>query len=80
MNAIIGHRNLVLLIRECRNEHDVDRQIQMLENINSRLPRSQKLKLPLLITNDYIHKALDIVEERLLDDLKRKVLYESVSR
>lgn len=51
----------------------------MLENINSRLPRSQKLKLPSLITNDYVHKALDMVEERL-DDLKRKMLYESASR
>jgi len=72
MNAIIGDQNLVLLIRECRDEHDVDRQIQILENINTRLPRSKKLKIPSLITNDYVHKALDIVEERLLDALKQR--------
>jgi hypothetical protein len=62
---MIGYRNLVSLIQECRNEHDVDRQIQILENINIKLPKSRHLKLPSIITNDYVHKALDIVEESI---------------
>jgi len=38
----------------------------MLEHINRLLPKENMIKLPSFITNDYIDKALYLLEERLL--------------
>lgn len=54
------------LVEECKNEPNIDRKIEILYVINSMLPKSQQLKIPSLITNDYIHLALYRVEEMLL--------------
>jgi hypothetical protein len=58
---------LLSLISKCRYEDndDVDRQIELLNQINSTLPKTLQINLPSLITNDYIGKALDIIEERI---------------
>ena len=45
---------------------DVDKQILILNAINFSLPKSLRLKIPSLITNDYIGRALDIIEDRIL--------------
>ena len=61
------YRHLASLIEKCRYEvNDVDKQIELLQQINLSLPRSIRIKLPSLITNDYVDKALDRIEERLL--------------
>jgi len=59
--------HLQSLISKCRYEEnsDVDRQIELLNQINSALPKTLWINLPPLITNDYIGKALDIIEERI---------------
>lgn len=54
------------LLEECKSEHDLDRKIQMLYAINLMLPKSQQLKIPSLITNDYVYQALYRIEEMLL--------------
>jgi hypothetical protein len=51
------------LIDECHNEENIDKQIKMLNVLNLTLPTSRQLKIPSLITNDYIHKALSDIEE-----------------
>lgn len=61
----IHHQNLKLLIDECRGKNDVDSQISLLCTINETLPRSKQLKLPSLITDDYVFRALEIIEARL---------------
>jgi hypothetical protein len=38
----------------------------MLERINRMLPKENMINLPSFITNDYIDKALYLLEERLL--------------
>jgi hypothetical protein len=53
------------LIEECKREPDIDRRIEMLYAINSMLPKSQQLKIPSLITNDYIRHAISKIEEIL---------------
>ena len=58
MNSL---RAAVTAIRE---EHNTDKRIKMLQRLNSSLPREIRLQLPSLITNAYIRKALDIIEER----------------
>ncbi len=60
--------HLLSLISKCRYEEndDVDRQIDLLDQINSALPKTLRIDLPSLITNDYIGKALDIIEKRII--------------
>ena len=54
------------LIARCRDQSDVDKQILILRAINSALPKSLQLKIPSLLTNDYVSRALDIIEDRIL--------------
>lgn len=54
------------LLEECKSEPNLDRRIEMLYAINSMLPESKQLKIPSLITNDYVYQALYRIEEILL--------------
>lgn len=54
------------LISRCRYQSDVDEQIRLLHAINSALPEPLRLQMPSLLTNDYVSRALDIVEDRVL--------------
>jgi hypothetical protein len=64
---------------------DVDKQFELLQKINSLLPKSIKLKMPSLITDDYIRTALDRIDEYLQDkkrtliDRKLGVMFDSVA-
>jgi hypothetical protein len=60
------HQGLAFLIEKCRSEDDVDSQISMLNRINNSLPESERLRLPSLITDDYVFRALEAIEERIL--------------
>jgi len=60
-------RGIVMkLVEECKGELNIDRKIEMLYAINSMLPKSQQLKIPSLITNDYVYHALNRIEEMML--------------
>lgn len=64
---------------------DVDKQFEILKKINSLLPKSIKLRMPSLITDDYIRTALDRIDEYLLDkkltliNRKLDVMFDSVA-
>ena len=60
------------LIQQCRYEIDVDKQYELLQKINALLPKTIRLRMPSLITDDYIRTALDIIDEYLFD--KKRVL------
>jgi hypothetical protein len=62
----IDDGSILELIEECRNEPDIDKRIEILFAINSILPQSQQLKIPSLITNDYINVVLYRIQETLL--------------
>jgi len=51
------------LIESCRDEQDIDKKIETLYRINSMLPKSQKLKIPSLLTDDYVETALYNIEQ-----------------
>jgi len=57
---------IISLIARCRYQSDVDEQIRTLHAINSALPKSLRLQMPSLLTNDYVSRALDIIEDRVL--------------
>jgi hypothetical protein len=80
------HRLLSSLIQQCRYDiDDVDKQFELLQKINSLLPKTIRLRMPSLITDDYIRTALDTIDEYLLDKkrtlLNRKlnVMYDTVT-
>jgi hypothetical protein len=61
-----SYRQISSLIRKCRyDETDVDRRAELLKQINTALPKRLRIQLPSLITNDYVTKALDMIEDRL---------------
>jgi guanylate kinase len=46
-----------------RDETNIDRQIRLLEALNVLLPKEKQLLIPSLITNDYVSKAVNKIEE-----------------
>jgi hypothetical protein len=62
----ITERSILRMIEECKNELNIDKKIEILYKINSMLPTSEQLKIPSLITNDYVSHALYKIEEKLL--------------
>ena len=62
-----SHSNVLELIQQCRTETNLDIQINILYRINETLPDSVRIKVPSLLTNDYVSRALDIIEDKLLD-------------
>ena len=54
-----------MLIKKCNEEFELDKRIQILQQINSILPQTLQLKIPSLITDDYIDIALYRIEEKI---------------
>jgi hypothetical protein len=54
-----------MLIKKCNEELDLDKRIQILQQINSTLPQTLQLKIPSLITDDYVDIALYRIEEKI---------------
>jgi len=52
-------------ISEIRAERNPERRLKMLQELNESLPSGIKVEMPSLVTNAYVRKALDILEERL---------------
>jgi hypothetical protein len=64
----MNNKSQVLLnrISAIRGEHDTEKRLRMLQQLNDSLSKDIKLDMPSLITNAYVRKALDMIEERLL--------------
>jgi predicted DNA-binding protein (UPF0278 family) len=50
------------LIETCREEQDIDKKVEILYRINSMLPKVHRLKIPSLLTDDYVEAALYKIE------------------
>ena len=57
-----------------RNETNIDVQVELLEELNVLLPEESRLSLPSLITNDYVWRAVNIIEEKWLKRLDSAVI------
>ena len=57
---------LLKRISAIRNEPNTEKRLRMLQQLNGSLPEDMRLDMPSLITNAYVRKALDMIEERLL--------------
>jgi len=69
---MVSHSNLMELIQQCRTETNLDIQINILFQINETLPDSVRIKIPSLLTNDYVSRALDIIEDKLVDNERKE--------
>ena len=53
------------LVHSCLEISDIDKRVKILQRINRLFPVDCMIKLPAFITNDYIDRTLDLLEERL---------------
>jgi hypothetical protein len=57
--------NILRLTDKCSNEPDINKKINLLYKINSVLPGPYQVKIPSLITDDYIDTALYRIHENI---------------
>jgi hypothetical protein len=55
------------LVKDCYKEPDIDKKVEILHKINSLLPKSYCIKIPSLITDDYVDTALYKIEKKYVD-------------
>ena len=60
-----GNAPWLELVHSCLEISDIDKRVELLQRINRLLPVDCMIKLPAFITNDYIDRTLDLLEERL---------------
>jgi hypothetical protein len=51
-------------ISSIRDERDTQKRLEMLMELNDSLPEVHRLQMPSLITNAYVRRALDLIEEK----------------
>jgi hypothetical protein len=56
-------------MKRCMDTEEVDKRMDLLQYLNDLLPTKYKVQLPTFITNDYIDKALYVLEERFDEKL-----------
>jgi hypothetical protein len=62
--AIHHSSNIIAkLVEDCYNESDIDSKVQILFQINSLLPKTCRINMPSLITDDYIDTVLFQIEK-----------------
>jgi hypothetical protein len=65
MLTLAAEKELRNLIDACRSESDLDTQVEVLHRINQGLPEQLQLKMPSFLTNDYVTRALDLIEDKM---------------
>ena len=65
MDIVDSKCTLLELVQTCIETSDIDQRVEILQRINRLLPVESRIKLPTFVTNDYINKTLDLLEERL---------------
>jgi hypothetical protein len=65
LDILTGNAPWRELVKACIETSDIDKRVGILQRINRLLPVECMVKLPAFITNDYIDRTLDLLEERL---------------
>jgi hypothetical protein len=60
---MIEQEMIPVYISMIRESNDIDQQVRLLEELNTLLPSEQRLLLPSLFTNDYVSRAVNLIEE-----------------
>jgi hypothetical protein len=60
---MIEQEMIPVYISMIRESNDIDQRVRLLEELNTLLPSEQRLLLPSLFTNDYVSRAVNLIEE-----------------
>ncbi|MGI0025730.1 MAG: hypothetical protein ACREA4_11390 [Nitrososphaera sp.] len=60
-----------LLIEKCWDTKDIDSQFGLLKEINASLPAHDRIAMPSLVTDDYCRRALEIIEGKIADTIRK---------
>jgi hypothetical protein len=63
---MIDSRDTLNLVSAIRREPNTEKRLRMLQKLNESLPENIRIQMPSLITNAYVRRALDMIEERIL--------------
>ena len=63
---MINSRHTLNLVSSIRREPNTEKRLRMVQKLNESLPEDIKIQMPSLITNAYVRRALDMIEERIL--------------
>jgi hypothetical protein len=61
-----SHEDIIACISAIRGERNVEKRMRMLQDLNESLPSAIRLEMPSLITNAYVRRALDIIEDKTI--------------
>lgn len=64
MNTV--NKEIFLLITNCREEKNIDRQVSMLLELNQALPPQKRVSLQSFYTKDYVRRVLSWIEDSVL--------------
>jgi hypothetical protein len=62
-------QDILIQISAAREASNIDTRVAMLQALNSSLPKGIRLTLPSMFTNAYVRRALETIEEKILDFL-----------
>lgn len=60
----MNSQDILDCISSIRAERNTEKRLRMLQSLNDSLPDKLRLHMPSLITNAYVRRALDVIEER----------------
>jgi len=63
--ALNSPQEVLAQISSIRGERNLEKRLGMLLDLNGSLPKGMRLDIPSLITNAYVRRALDIIEDRV---------------
>jgi hypothetical protein len=61
----MNSKSVLKRVSAIRNEPNTEKRLAMLQQLNDSLPADMKLEIPSLITNAYVRRALDTIEEKI---------------
>jgi hypothetical protein len=61
----MNSQDILDCISSIRAERNTEKRLRMLQSLNDSLPDDVRLQMPSLITNAYVRRALDVIEERI---------------
>jgi hypothetical protein len=61
----MNSQDILDCISSIRGERNTEKRLRMLLSLNDSLPNDVRLQMPSLITNAYVRRALDVIEERI---------------
>lgn len=69
--AMINSKRDIIMtqISAAREASNIDMRVAILQTLNNSLPRGTRLSLPSMFTNAYVRRALETIEDEIIDSI-----------